>query len=100
MVMKRICFEVKCRWTLWLLTGLMIVSARAQTLPHDPTPKWVPVPYPTNVVSDYINDQQTGSAEGDIVGTNGLSATYTAFNFGTSPTNGLQGHRVRVGADA
>ena len=42
----------------------------------------------------------TGSAEGDMVGTNGLPAVYFRFVAGNSPSNGTLGFRFRLGKDA
>ncbi|HEY6166678.1 MAG TPA: MBG domain-containing protein, partial [Verrucomicrobiae bacterium] len=69
-------------------------------MPGDPTTQWIAIPYPTNIVSDFITDQQTGTEESDIVGTNGLPALYTRYFGATTPTNGTIGFRVRLGKDA
>ncbi len=80
-----------------LFLGAAMVSAAV--LPSDPTTQWTALPYPPGTISDYIEDQQTGSSESDIVGTNDLPAVYTTFIPGTSPTNGTIGYRLRVGRD-
>jgi Bacterial Ig domain/MBG domain (YGX type)/Putative Ig domain len=87
----------------FLTIALMTLAswAMAATTPSDPTTLWTPLPYAAGMVSDYITDQQTGSGEGDIVGTsNGLHAVYTAFNAGNNPTNGTIGFRVRLAQDS
>ncbi|MGZ5507198.1 MAG: tandem-95 repeat protein, partial [Limisphaerales bacterium] len=78
------------------------VDSHAALLPTSPTTNWTVMPYPTGIQSDYLNDQQTGTEEADIVGEGGsedLSGAYIGFNPGNTATNGTVCFRVRVGAD-
>lgn len=65
-----------------------------------PTTTWTPVLYANNN-PDPSKDQQTGSAEGDIVGNALNPSVYTTFgNAGTpSLTDGTLAFRIRLGAD-
>lgn len=65
-----------------------------------PTTTWTPVLYANNN-PDPSKDQQTGSAEGDIVGNALNPSVYTTFgNAGTpSLTDGTLAFRIRIGAD-
>jgi hypothetical protein len=65
-----------------------------------PTTSWTPVQYANNN-PDPSSDQQTGSAEGDIVGNASHPSFYTAFGDAGTPstTDGEIGFRVRLGAD-
>lgn len=65
-----------------------------------PTTTWTPVLYANNN-PDPSADQQTGSAEGDIIGNAANPSVYTTFgNAGTtSLTDGTLAFRVRIGAD-
>src|ERR1041384_3341158 len=51
------------------LTGMVQDARAAMPAPGDPTTQWIAIPYPTNIVSDYITDQQTGPKESDTRGT-------------------------------
>src|SRR5215475_12264637 len=83
-----------------LMLAAMVFCVRGATSPSDPTTAWIPMPFPTNIFSDYIGDQQTGSEEGDIIGATDLNAIYVTFVAGDSPTNGTVGYRIRLGKDA
>jgi hypothetical protein len=65
-----------------------------------PTTSWTPVQY-TNNNPDPSNDQQTGSAEGDIVGNAAHPSFYTTFGDAGTPstTDGTIAFRIRLGAD-
>lgn len=87
-----------------LIVGALLVSV----LPSDasivdltaPTTAWTPILYSSNN-PDPSNDQQTGSAEGDIVGNAQHPSAYTMFGDGNTPslTDGTLGFRIRLGAD-
>lgn len=47
---------------------------------------------------DYLEDQQTGSASGDIVGDGENYGFFTVYNPGPNPTSGELGFRVRLDA--
>jgi hypothetical protein len=66
-----------------------------------PTTGWTPIQYSNNN-PDPSSDQQTGSAEGDIVGNASHPSVYTTFGDGNTPslTDGTLAFRVRVGADS
>lgn len=61
---------------------------------------WTPVLYANNN-PDPSKDQQTGSAEGDIVGNAQNPSVYTTFGNGNTPslTDGTLAFRIRLGAD-
>lgn len=65
-----------------------------------PTTTWTPVLYANNN-PDPSKDQQTGSAEGDIVGNALNPSVYTTFSNGGTPslTDGTLAFRIRLGAD-
>jgi hypothetical protein len=98
--MARCHFDLRQRvpiLTTALLTSLTPAAFAAIPL-NSPTTDWYAIEYATNR-SDYINDQQTGDAEGDLVGTvNGDTPLQTAFYFDYDTT--LIGFRVRVDADS
>lgn len=76
------------------LSVLALVSiALAQPNPNSPTTQWVPILYGNNNYPDPPNDQQTGSAESDIVGNQSEPSLYMQYN------SGYLGFRLRVGAD-
>lgn len=67
-----------------------------------PTTSWTIVKYGGSNSSDPIVDQQTGSAEGDIVGNQSHPSVYTMFGDGNTPTNHTDGtiaFQIRLGAD-
>jgi len=63
-------------------------------IPTSPTTLWVPILYGNNNFPDPSADQQTGSAESDMVGNLSQPSFYMQY------TNGFLGFRFRVGADA
>lgn len=69
-------------------------TAFGQTDPTSPTTQWVPVNYGNNNYPDPSADQQTGSAESDIVGNANQPSLYVQY------AGGSLGFRLRVGADA
>lgn len=73
---------------------LLIPSAFGQTNPGSPTSVWTPVLYGNGNFPDPTADQQTGSAESDIVGNLGQPSLYMQYN------SGYMGFRLRLGADA
>ncbi len=81
--------------------AVMAASAEASFVNiTSPTTTWTAVLYANNN-PDPSRDQQTGSAEGDIVGNAANPSVYTTFgNAGTpSLTDGTLAFRVRLGAD-
>mgnify|MGYP002128487246 CR=1 FL=1 len=66
------------------------------------TASWTAISYAIPSQSDPSGDQQTGSAEGDIVGNATHASLYTSFDNGGTPslTDGEIGFRMRLGADA
>jgi len=85
------------------LLAWMGASAAALAAPIDPgspTTEWNVIGYPT-LIPDYVDDQQTGHPEADIVGDLTHPALYMAFDDGGTPstTDGNLGFRVRLGAD-
>jgi hypothetical protein len=79
-----------------------VSTASAALSVSGPTTGWVAVPYANPALADPAADQQTGSAEGDIVGNAANPSFYTAFDNGGTPslTDGEIGFRVRLGADS
>ncbi len=67
--------------------------ALAQPNPISSTTQWVPILYGNGNYPDPSADQQTGSAESDIVGNVGEPSLYMQYN------SGYLGFRLRVGAD-
>ena len=66
-----------------------------------PTTEWRTIRYGGNNGFDPTVDQQTGSAEGDIVGSATHGSVYTMFGDGNTPsrTDGHLAFRMRLGAD-
>lgn len=73
---------------------LVVPSVFSQPNPGSPTTQWVPILYGNSNYPDPSADQQTGSAESDIVGNLIQPSLYMQFN------SGYLGFRLRVGADA
>ena len=68
-----------------------------------PTTSWTIIRYGASNSSDPVVDQQTGSAEGDVVGNQLHPSVYTMFGDGNTPavnTDGTLAFRIRLGADA
>jgi hypothetical protein len=78
-----------------MIAGVLFLSsaAFAQTDPNSSTTNWVPILYGTNSMPDPSVDQQTGSAESDIVGNLSEPSLYMEYN------SGYIGFRLRLGAD-
>lgn len=76
-----------------LSTFAVFHVALAQPNPNSPTTQWVPILYGNGNHPDPSADQQTGSAESDIVGNAGEPSLYLQYN------SGYLGFRLRVGAD-
>ena len=78
-----------------MVIGVLFLSstAFAQTDPNSSTTNWVPILYGTNSIPDPSADQQTGSAESDIVGNLSEPSLYMQYN------SGYIGFRLRLGAD-
>jgi hypothetical protein len=68
-------------------------AAFGQTDPNSDTTSWVPILYGSGNVPDPSADQQTGSAESDIVGNLSEPSLYMQL------ADGFLGFRFRVGAD-
>ena len=91
----------RCRALVILTFAFLSASAHGSVVDiASPTTTWTPVLYANNN-PDPSRDQQTGSAEGDIVGNAANPSVYTTFgNAGTpSLTDGTLAFRVRLGAD-
>jgi hypothetical protein len=84
-----------------LALGAGGTGARAAFI-NDPTTFWRPVIYGSAPLTDPVNDQQTGSFEGDLVANSSNPLFYTRFDDAGTPstTDGTLGFRVRVGGDA
>jgi hypothetical protein len=82
----------------WMLASVAALAAPID--PGSPTTDWTAIPYPT-LIPDYIDDQQTGIGEADIVGDVTHPALYIDFDDAGTPstTDGYLGFRVRVGED-
>lgn len=68
-----------------------------------PTTSWTIIKYGGSNSNDPVVDQQTGSAEGDIVGNQLHPSVYTMFGDGNTTANHTDGtlaFLIRVGADA
>ena len=67
-----------------------------------PTTSWTVIRYGGSPSSDPFVDQQTGSAEGDIVGNSLHPSVYTMFGDANTPstTDGTLAFSIRLGADA
>lgn len=67
-----------------------------------PTTSWTVIRYGGSPSTDPIVDQQTGSAEGDIVGNLLHPSVYTMFGDANTPslTDGTLAFNIRLGADA
>jgi hypothetical protein len=80
----------------YLLTG----SAEAAILLNSPTTDWYAIEY-LGGRSDYVNDEQTGINESDLVGSAvGVSPVQTAFYFRYDGPSNQVGFRVRVDGDS
>jgi len=100
-------------WTPWSQRGKAVafvaacavaISTTANGVLVDitsPTTTWTPVLYSNNN-PDPSSDQQTGSAEGDIVGNATHASVYTTFGNADTPslTDGTLAFRIRIGADS
>jgi len=82
----------------WMLASVAALAAPID--PSAPTTDWTAVSYPT-LIPDYVDDQQTGLGESDIVGDLAHPALYISFDDAGTPstTDGNIGFRVRLGAD-
>ena len=81
-----------------------VVSAGAEASLVDissPTTGWTPIRYGGSNGFDPTVDQQTGSAEGDLVGNSTHASVYTYFGDRNTPslTDGDLAFRLRLGAD-
>jgi hypothetical protein len=79
---------------------LSALCAQAQIAPNSSTTNWTAVLYPAGspVTPDPASDQQTGSKEGDIVGSSLIPSLYTRFYNGGTPslTDGQIAFRLRI----
>jgi hypothetical protein len=82
----------------WMLASVAALAAPID--PGSPTTDWTAVSYPT-LIPDYVDDQQTGLGESDIIGDVTHPALYISFDDAGTPsaTDGNLGFRVRLGAD-
>jgi len=91
------------RWrTRGLLVASLLAADPAQALidPGSSTTGWTSIAYP-NLRPDYVDDQQTGITEADIVGDLDNPALYLRFdeNNPLDPADDQIAFRVRLGAD-
>jgi hypothetical protein len=84
---------VQCSFLFAALLFSTASTSVAQPNPTSPTTQWTPILYGNNNYPDPSGDQQTGSAESDIVGNQSEPSLYMQYN-STS-----LGFRLRVGAD-
>jgi hypothetical protein len=93
-------FDVLPRVMAWSLFALATISVSAQISPTSSTTNWNAILYPSGspTTPDPFSDQQTGSKEGDIVGTSSTPSFYTRFYGGGTPslTDGQIGFRLRL----
>jgi len=82
-------------WTVLLTTH----PAFGQLIINSPTTVWTPIRYSTTNQYDYSNDEQTGRAESDLVGTFRQPALYVQYNGSPASSNGTLAFRARVGSD-
>lgn len=81
-----------------LLAGVFPLAFGAIPL-NSPTTDWYAVPYVGSARTDYLNDEQTGINESDLVGSAvGVAPVQTAFYFDFDGV--LIGFRVRVDGDS
>ena len=95
-------FRRLCRASLMVVAVGVAANASATMVDvTSPTTGWTPVTY-ANSNADPSVDQQTGSEEGDLVGSTAHPSAYTAFGDAGTPslTDGTLGFRLRVGADS
>ncbi|MFA4944052.1 MAG: PEP-CTERM sorting domain-containing protein [Lentisphaeria bacterium] len=80
--------------------SLASLASAATIALASPTTAWHAVSY-SGIYPDYITDQQTGQAEGDIVGNAQHPAFYTQFDNGGTPTlaDDWLAFRVRLGGN-
>lgn len=78
---------------LWVAMLFLVSPAFAQPDPTSSTAQWVPILYSNGNYPDPVADQQTGSAESDIIGNANLPSFYMQYN------SGYLGFRLRLGAD-
>ena len=79
-----------------------LTTARASIVDvSSPTTSWTGIRYGGANGFDPVVDQQTGSAEGDIVGNAQHASVYTSFGDANTPskTDGDLAFRIRLGAD-
>jgi hypothetical protein len=83
-----------------VIMAWVALSAHAQIVPNSPTTNWTAVIYPASnpTTPDPFSDQQTGSKEGDIVGSSSVPSFYTTFYGAGTPslTDGQIAFRLRV----
>lgn len=88
---------------LFLLTYLFAQCASATLIPLDaPTNQWKPLYLASGNPLDYLNDEQTGRPESDIVGTGLTTGLYISFDDGATTgikTDGTLSFRIRVSSD-
>lgn len=81
----------------------VLPTARASLMDvTSPTTTWTGIKYGGSNGFDPTVDQQTGSAEGDIVGSAQHASVYTYFADANTPstTDGMLGFRIRLGEDS
>jgi hypothetical protein len=86
----------------FLITLLVRATASASVVDvSSPTTGWKAIRYGGSNGFDPTTDQQTGSAEGDIVGNSSHASVYTFFGDANTPssTDGAIAFRLRLGAD-
>jgi hypothetical protein len=99
------CRLAKALPILFGIIGFSLISAETRASMvnvNSSTSEWTAIRYGGNAGFDVAVDQQTGSAEGDIVGNAQHGSVYTYFGDGNplSLTDGDLAFRMRLGADA
>ncbi len=80
---------------------LLVGLADGAILLNSPTTDWYAITYTGSSRTDFLDDQQTGINEADLVGSaNGVLPVQTAFYFDYDDTSGQIGFRVRVDGDS
>ena len=88
------------------LRGLLLLiflagHGLAQISLTSPTTGWTPVSFIGSARSDYLNDEQTGINESDLVGSAvGVNPVQTAFYYDYDGTSNQIGFRVRLDGDS
>lgn len=97
---NRYCFN-KAFYVAIAMTCLLASRTEAAILLNSPTTEWYAIQYLGASRTDYLNDQQTGHNESDLVGSAvGVSPVQTAFYYRYDGASNQIGFRVRVDGDS